>query len=71
MADPHTISSKFDCFEPQLFQKYSKDDKKSDFIEREYIDPLSACTAAISDKAAEISNFVALIENRLEETEDI
>lgn len=47
------------------------DDKKADFIEREYIEPLSACTAAISDKAAEVSDFVALIENRLEETENI
>ncbi len=47
------------------------DDKKSDFIEREYIEPLSACTAAISDKATEISDFVALIEKRLEETENI
>ena len=47
------------------------DDKKSDFIEREYIDPLSACTAAISDKAAEVSDFIALSENRLEETENI
>ena len=47
------------------------DDKKSDFIERECIDPLSACTAAISDKAAEVSDFIALIENRLEETENI
>ena len=47
------------------------DDKKADFIEREYIDPLSACTAAISDKAAEVGNVVALSENRLEGTGDI
>lgn len=47
------------------------DDKKSDFIERTYIEPLEACTTAISEKATEVCDFISLIENQLEQLDNI
>ena len=45
-------------------------DEKSALIEKQYLEPLMTCSLMIANKISEASEFISMVEKRLEQVDD-